>query len=483
MDKKEREKNRLINNLVDALSENNLAIFAGAGLSIPAGFVNWSQLLKPIADELDLDITKENDLVTLAQYHCNMNQSNRGKLNQLLVNAFSKDTEITDNHKILARLPIRTYWTTNYDKLIETALSKAGKIADTKYTNKQLVFTKPKRDAIVYKMHGDVDHPSEAVLTKDDYETYHLKMQPFLNALSGDLISKTFLFLGFSFTDPNLDYILSRVRIAYNSDQRPHYCILKLVAQYKDEAQADFEYRGRKQELFVQDLLRFGIKSILVDDYSEVTEIIARVENQYKQKSIFISGAAHEYGRFEKNEVEVFVYELSKSIVESGYKVVSGFGLGIGSAVITGVLESVYMNGNRLDDSQLLLRPFPQSNIGNEDIKVLWKHYREDMISYAGIALFLFGNKLVDGKVELSDGMKQEFEIAKGQGILLIPIGATGYMAKELWDIVIESFKDEYKDIPQSVKDKIIDLGNESKSLDEIKQIVLDIINLLNGGQ
>jgi hypothetical protein len=66
----------------------------------------------------------------------------------------------------------------------------------------------------VYKMHGDIDRPDEAILTKDDYESYHVKMQPFLNALSGDLISKTFLFLGFSFTDPNLDYILSRGRIA-----------------------------------------------------------------------------------------------------------------------------------------------------------------------------------------------------------------------------------------------------------------------------
>ncbi|MFV3351486.1 hypothetical protein [Aeromonas veronii] len=78
MSKKYREQNRLIEELLEAMNNRNLAIFAGAGLSIPAGYVNWKQLLKPIADELDLDIEKEeNNLVQLAQYHCNVNQSNR----------------------------------------------------------------------------------------------------------------------------------------------------------------------------------------------------------------------------------------------------------------------------------------------------------------------------------------------------------------------------------------------------------------------
>jgi len=200
----------IVKNLLEAIENRNLAIFAGAGLSIPAGYVNWQQLLRPIADELELDIDKEaNNLVQLAQYHCNANQSNRGKINQLLVSEFSKEARITENHSILARLPIETFWTTNYDRMIESALLEVGKTPDVKYSNKQLAFTVPRRDALVYKMHGDVEHPSEAILTKDDYESYHMKMKPFLNALSGDLVSKTFLFLGFSFTDPNLDYILS----------------------------------------------------------------------------------------------------------------------------------------------------------------------------------------------------------------------------------------------------------------------------------
>ena len=97
---------RFVRDLAKELREENLAIFAGAGLSVPAGFVNWGELLKPIAEDLDLDIEREAaGLISLAQYHCNVNGGNRNKLNQLLIDQFCKDATLTENHKILARLP------------------------------------------------------------------------------------------------------------------------------------------------------------------------------------------------------------------------------------------------------------------------------------------------------------------------------------------------------------------------------------------
>src|SRR5437773_12152686 len=116
-------------------------------------------------------------------------------------------------------------------------------------------------------MHGDVDHASDAIICKDDYEAYPLKMAAFVSALRGDLIEKTFLFLGFSFTDPNIDYILSRVRVRYENIQRQHYCIQKKVSRNKGESAVEFNYRELKQHYFIQDLKRFGILTGLVNDY------------------------------------------------------------------------------------------------------------------------------------------------------------------------------------------------------------------------
>ena len=465
--------------LLKDLAEDNLAIFAGAGLSAPAGFVSWSELLRPIAEELDLEIEKETDLVALAQYHCNSNLANRGKLNQLLINELSEEAEITANHKILARLPVSTYWTTNYDKLIERALTEAGKIPDTKHRIKQLSFTKRGRDAVVYKMHGDIEHPDEAVLTKDDYENYHVKMQPFINALSGDLVSKTFLFLGFSFTDPNLDYILSRVRIAYSTDQRQHYCIQRLIVAVTGESQADTDYRKRKQELFIQDLLRFGIKTILVSNYSEITDILCQLEWAYRRKTIFLSGAAHEYGRWEATEAESFIYSLAKEIAALGYRIVSGFGLGVGSSVITGVLEHVYMSGKRLDADQLILRPFPQSEVGSRPISEVWHEYRTDMISYSGIAIFLFGNKIKDGEIVISDGLIKEFEIARSSGLLLLPVGATEYATRDIHSRLLEEGYFDSTDFPHSARQYIDQLGDTKANLETIKKTLVELLKSL----
>lgn len=471
------QRRRIAEDLIKNLQENNLAIFAGAGLSAPAGFVGWGELLRPIAEDLELDIEKENDLVALAQYHCNSNGDNRGRLNQILIDELSRNAESTENHKILARLPISAYWTTNYDKLIENSLSEIGKVPDTKYKKQQLSFTKPGRDAIVYKMHGDIDHPGEAILTKDDYESYHIKMQPFINALSGDLVSKTFLFLGFSFTDPNLDFILSRVRVAYTRDQRQHYCIQKLITPIKGESEADVEYRKRKQELFVQDLLRFGIKTILVENYSEITDFLKQIEWSYRRRTIFLSGAAHVYGTWNKSEAERFIYSLAKDIAAKDLRIVSGFGLGVGSSVITGVLEHVYMSGKRLDSDQLILRPFPQNQIGFRSRDELWAEYRSDMISFSGIAIFLFGNKLEDGNTINSDGLIKEFEIAKANNLLLLPIGATGYASREVYNRLIDEGYFDGDSFPKTARKYIDILGDDNSSLDALREAVLDILN------
>ena len=429
----EQKKKTFLLDVGKELLEENVAIFAGAGMSAGAGFVNWSELLRPIAEELGLDVDKENDLVALAQFHCNDNGNNRSQLNQRLIEEFSREAKETENHKILCRLPIRTYWTTNYDKMIESALDKSGKIADVKYTKDHLSTTKPRRDAVVYKMHGDVDHANQAVLTKDDYERYHVKMDQYLANLKSDLISKTFIFIGFSFTDPNLDYILSRVRVAYEGSQRRHYCFIKVIEKEQNEEPADFEYRNKKQGYFVKDLERFNVKTILINDFDEITDLLRRLEQSFKSKTIFISGAAHEYEKTDEREALDFVYKLSRALVSNNMRVVSGFGLGVGSAVISGVLEQSFKNPKAKIEDQLVLRPFPQSNQGETPLPELWTKYRKDMINHAGIALFIFGNKLEEDRIVLSSGMREEYEIAKEQGLFLIPIGATGYMANELW--------------------------------------------------
>lgn len=473
-------KEMYIGEIAKELSEENLAIFCGAGFSMSSGFVSWKELMRPIAKEIQLDIEKETDMVAIAQYHVNVNSSNRHKLNQLLIDEFSRDARLTENHAIIARFPVHEYWTTNYDRLIEMALETQGRIPDVKSTVEQLAYTKPKRDAVVYKMHGDIGSPDKAVLTKDDYESYHIKYRQFIIALAGSLVSRTFLFIGFSFKDPNLDYILGRIRVAYNSNQRRHFCFIKEINKSDYSNNKEYEYDKIKFELFISDLGRFNIKAIRISDYSEITDTLKKVESLYKRKTVFISGAAYNYGNWKKDDAFLFIHNLSKTLIQQGYKIVSGFGLGVGSSVITGALEEIYLNPSRSSNDQLLLRPFPQDITGSIDKKTLWKKYREDLCLYSGIAIFLFGNKLESGNVVNSDGMISEFEIAFEKGLFLIPIGATGFVAEEIWN-KINSDLDLYNYNSSSLISNFKLLNDRSKSDRELIETVISILKEVIG--
>lgn len=474
-----REMEAFIKKFSKEISDRNAAIFAGAGLSVAAGCVDWKGLLRDVAVDLGLDVDKEYDLISVAQYHYNDALFNRSRLNHIIMEEFSSKSTVTENHRILSRLPITTYWTTNYDRLIETALKEAHKVADVKYDIPHLALTKHKRDAVVYKMHGDVENPDNAVLIKDDYEKYHLTHVPFINALSGDLVSKTFLFLGFSFTDPNMDYVLSRIRVHLKGNQRQHFCILKKISDNEN----DYQYLRIRQSHFITDLKRFNIRTLLVDDYTQITDILKRIEAIYRMKTIFISASAQEFGCMGEQRALDFVHELSKRLIKEDVTIVSGYGLGIGSAVINGTLEQLFEQSTHSLEERLILRPFPQKQTGNTSREELWDKYRRGMISLAGISIFLFGNKTTtDGKVVNADGLRKEFDIAIENRLKVIPVGATGYMAELLWKEVSKEFDRIYPGQTGDFKENFRIVGDKSSSDEQLLGAIIGMVRHLKKG-
>lgn len=299
---------------VKAIQEGYAAIFAGAGLSRPAGFVNWKDLLRDLAEEIQLDVERETDLVEVAQYYCNEKRG-RSELNDRILNRFITESQENVSIRILTEMPIRTYWTTNYDHLLEDTLKKKGKRIDIKMTPQNLATTLAENDAIVYKMHGDYLDPSSCVITKDDYELYNEKKQLFTTALQGDLVSKTFLFIGFSFEDPNLKYILTRIRNLLDENRRTHYCFFERIHEedYKGKNE-EYYYDLNKQNLKIHDLRRYGIEAVLIENYEDIPFILKNVQKEVKCNNIFISSAAHEYGEKWDSVAPLFIKNLVKEL-------------------------------------------------------------------------------------------------------------------------------------------------------------------------
>lgn len=462
-----------IKNFVQDLHNDSAAIFAGAGLSKGIGYVDWPDLLRDIGKELGLNVDKEHDLISLAQFHVNARRTSDGLAKKIL-QEFSEQAEPSEVHDIIARLPIRSFWTTNYDSLIEDALRKALRVPDVKYVVDHLTISKPKRDAIVYKMHGDVQLPQQAVIYKEQYEKYYLSHAPFITALSGDLVSKTFLFIGFSFTDPNLDYVLSRLH--GGAGKRNHYCFMREAQRTKDDDEELFQYKRRKQELRIEDLKRFGIQTLLVDEYSDITTILRAVEALYRKKTVFFSGSAEEYGTWSRRDAMDFVHNVAAKCIEANCRVVNGFGWGIGSAVINGALEAIYGKPEKYSEAQLIVRPFPQQG---ENLPALWEQYRQRMIGLAGVALFFFGNKREGENIVNANGIRREFEIALEHGLLPIPIAATGFMAEEIWKEISADTEKYYRDFKWVIP-MIEKLVNPNTSPKEMADTITSIIKYLN---
>lgn len=465
-----------VKDFVKDLSENNAAIFAGAGMSKSVGYVDWPELLRDIAEELGLNVEIEHDLISLAQFHVNQLKG-AAKLARKILEEFSDQAEPSDTHEILARLPIRTYWTTNYDTLIEDALKRAFKVPDTKHSIDQLNNTRPKRDAVVYKMHGDVSLPSKAVLYKEQYERYYQTHEPFVTALSGDLVSKTFLFIGFSFTDPNLDYVLSRL---HTSVKKNHYCFMRRENVVPDDDEELSKYKRRKQELRVDDLKRFGIQTLLIDSYDEVPKILEAIETRFLKKTVFISGSAEDFGDWDRQDAQRFIHSLSAGLVKQNYRVVNGFGWGIGSAVINGALETIYANPEKYSEDQLVMRPFPQFASSPEDLQMLWEEYRQRMISLAGVTIFVFGNKPAkDGEIVEANGVIREWEITVEKGRVPIPVGVTGWAAQKIWESVSAEPEVYYKGIEWIIP-MIAELADPKVVRTELVEKLIRIIQRLS---
>lgn len=453
-----------------AVYEGYAAIFTGAGTSVGAGFVDWKELVRPFAEEIDLNIDKETDLIKVTQYYHNTKRG-RGAINQKILDAFSSTENITDTIEILTRLPISTYWTTNYDQLLEEGLKTNNRKADVKITDANLATNKYDRDAVVYKMHGDTSSPEKAVITKDDYETYNETHSLFTTALKGDLVSKTFLFIGFSFEDPNLDHILAQIKILLGENTREHYCFLKKIDRDSYDNELEYKTDEIRQNLRVEDLKRYGIYSVLLNSYDEIPEILSEIEKLYLNKKIFISGSISSYDDYWSEEkVNKLCYELSKQLVVKDYKVISGFGLGVGSSIINGALYEIYKSKFKHINEHLSLHPFPQVSDGNMTLKEMWTKNRNSIISDSGICVFLFGNKIKNDSVIIADGMLEEFEIAKRMNKIIIPIASTGGAAKRIFE-EMKAEREKYKYL-YNYWDRL-----EEKNQEEIISVVLDIIN------
>ena len=457
-----------------ALEDGNAALFAGAGTSVASGMVDWRGLLREIAAGLGLDVDEASDLIGLAQYEQN-NSGSRHRLNTAIVDEFNKRATLSRNHKWIAQLPIETVWTTNYDKLIETAFEGVDKRVDGKFAVNQLTTRLRDADVTVYKMHGDVSDPDHAVLTKDDYERYEVDRQAFTEILRTDLTRCCFLFLGFSFTDPNIEYILSRLRQMLKGATRIHYCVMRRPQKPSDPKLNDkYEREIARFRHRVVDLKRFGIQTVAIDGFGEIETLLQTLVYRTATRNCLVSGSATDPNPLGKDRLESLARRIGKELVLRGYNLVSGYGLGIGGAAILGAHEAAHFGKPAKTGQRLLLRLFPQ-NVPSADRAKLYSQIRKEMIERAGAVIFLAGNKLDgSGKLVLADGVMEEYKMARAESKVLIPIPCTGHAAEIIWQEIEPELDKLFPKV--DVRPDFLILRDSASSEDQMIEAIFNIL-------
>jgi hypothetical protein len=227
-------------------------------------------------------------------------------------------------------------------------------------------------------------------------------------------------------------------------------------------------------------LLRFNIETVFVDEYSQVTDLLRAVEKRHRVRTIFISGSAQDYGSWGQPAAHDFITKLAGQLIHKKFKITTGFGLGVGGPLVTGAVQAIYSLKVGSVEDQLIMRPFPIEIADPAQRQRTYERYREDIIAQAGIGIFVFGNKLEAGKVVSAAGVIAEFELAKEMGLWLIPIGASGFVAEELWRDVIKHYDRYYRDAPRKVRGLIESIGKAGTKPADIVKIVIEITEILS---
>lgn len=297
---------------------------------------------------------------------------------------------------------------------------------------------------------------NDIVATQSDYEQYPDSHRVMLMFFKRELISSTFLFIGYSFTDHLVLDCMSEITRHLGESANHHYALMK-----NDPDNPYFSY-------FVDDLeKRYHIRVLLVDRYNEIPCVLAELNNRIRNKRIFISGAFRSFDA----GIEEFSHALSKSLasalIDSDYRIDNGIGRRFGTHLIGYANECIARQGIKDISRYLIIKPFVGIDKSAAKQK---KRAREKVIGQCGAAIFVFGEN--DGNsVGTVSGVLEEFEIAKKQHKVVIPIAYPGMASEVIWKEVKSNLtKHPYLE-------NCIDLLTSEQSPDMLARYIVQILD------
>lgn len=440
----------------DKLNNDQVSFFIGSGVSTELDLPNWKNLFRDIAEKLSLDMEDIHDYYQLAQYYCN--KYSISDLKRIISPKLQTYNFNSPTLEKLLKLDFKSIWTTNFDNAIENCLLN-HRIRHVKVHNdKGLSCVNVNDYPIVYKINGDISDLDNIILTQHDWENFEYTHPTMLTFLKKELVSNSFLFLGYSFQDNLIKSALSSIRQFVGNSGIHHYAI------FQKEDKKEFGY-------FIDDLDKnYNIKVVLVDNYTEIPKILDKIFLKTIERNIFISGRLDDYS----DQVEAFANNLLKTLsvdlLKNNWNICTGMGRKIGYFVAGPAIQYLLSQSVKDLDKRIQIRPF-DDNLTPKD----FTNYRKILIEKNNILIFVFGQKFVNGTSENSKGVLEEFKLSQKMGKKIIPIGSTGFAAQEIWEEVNKNitkypYLEQYVDLLAKEKD----IGLITKAVISIIRSIID---------
>lgn len=209
-----------INNIVEAMNDDSLIVFVGAGVSANSGLPSWNQLIGKLRTELSLLDEDEEDNLKVAQFY--YDTWGKQKYFQKISGIFDEYVNADPNaiHDHIFRIQPRHLITTNYDTILEDKMNIGidkyniiKRDADIPYTN---------ANRYLIKMHGDLA-ARNIVLKENDYLDYEDNFYMVSTLIKSLIMNSTILFVGYSLGDSTFNSIFRLIHNNFGDNTKKAY--------------------------------------------------------------------------------------------------------------------------------------------------------------------------------------------------------------------------------------------------------------------
>ncbi|SHE76115.1 NB-ARC domain-containing protein [Microbulbifer donghaiensis] len=214
--------------LQDAIENERLVLFIGAGLSIGSGLPSWGKIVEEILGENEQYIDNSHAYITALNAKIMSPLEVLDKLSEhkkIIYKSFEKilnrPTSSSEIHASLGRLTKR-FVTTNFDTLIESNTDLTNVITHESNYNLSKI---DDDDEYVVKIHGDISRVDKCIIFSEQYDSLYQHEQLATFQLKKLLSKYNFLFVGFSFNDPYVKELFDYVSSMLEGYGPKHYFV------------------------------------------------------------------------------------------------------------------------------------------------------------------------------------------------------------------------------------------------------------------